>query len=128
MIFELRHCAERLLGGTGQDQLALVAQVQLVRWNSDIVRAYAEKTTRANDTVRNIAFRRDDDVFDLTDLLAFVVVDVLPEELTTRAPTLYDVVQLNNGDTEPRFSGRLRRRTCRSVRHEQCRHRSVQDL
>src|SRR5262245_39195576 len=113
-VFERRHCAELLLRGTRQEQPALVALVELVRGNSNVMRAYAEKATGADDAVGNIPLRSDDDILHLPDLLTLVIVHVLAEQLTPHAPALYHVVQLGNGYTELGFSGGLRLCTHRS--------------
>src|SRR5262245_31226255 len=89
-VLEGRRGAHLLFGCAGKAQPVL-GQMALRRWNRDVVRAYSEEASGADDRVRNGALWCDDDILDLPDLFVFVVVNGLAEQLLLRAPSLYDV-------------------------------------
>jgi hypothetical protein len=55
----------------------------------------------------------DDDVLNLADHFVFVVVDILPKQLSLHAPAIDDVVAFDDGHAELCLPGRLRARSLR---------------
>src|SRR5258708_32379671 len=83
-IFEGRHYLDDFLRCTGKNDLA-VALLQLADRDGDVMLADTEESAGADDGVGDRFVGGDDDVVDLPDRLALVVVDGLPENLSLAA-------------------------------------------
>src|SRR4029077_8817734 len=87
--------------------------------NGDVALAHAEEPTDADDRVRHRFVGRHDQIADLADLVARVVVDVLPENLLLRAPPLRDFLDLRYRDAAHARAGGLRHRIGRGGRDDE---------
>ena len=106
---ELGHRLECVLRGSGEHE-PIALQLDLIHRNRDEVLAdETEEPAHSNDRVRHRAFRRDDDVFDLPDLLTLVVVHGRVDQFVFGAPAKHDDFQLFDGDAERCASGDLGR-------------------
>src|SRR5262245_24654749 len=89
-VFEGWHGAQLFFGCAWQHK-PIIVQLELRSRNGHVMRADAEKASRADDRIRGRPFWRDDDVLDLADLFVSVVVDTLAKYLASRTPSLDDV-------------------------------------
>src|SRR4030095_12985941 len=88
-------------------------------WHGNVVLAEAEEPADSDDRVRQRPAGRHDQVVDVADLVAGIVVDVLPENLLLRAPSGRDFSQLRDRDADHGRPGRLRRRVGRAGGHHE---------
>jgi hypothetical protein len=102
-VLELGSRLQRVLGRAGQDDLAHLL-LELGHRNRDVMLAHAEEPANSDDRVRDRPVGRHDQVVNVADLFAGIIVDVLPEDLLFRAPSLGNLSQLFGRD----------RITCRS--------------
>src|SRR5262249_24222958 len=84
-VLELGSGLQRVLGGSRQDDPALLL-LESAHRHGNVVLAHPEEPADADNRVGDLPAGRHDQVVDVADLVAGVVVDVLPENLLLRAP------------------------------------------
>ena len=111
-IRDRRHCADLLLSSTGQQYPVILHLEQAAGMATSCV------PMPRNPFALTIPYELarlapDDDVVNLADHFVFVVVDILPKQLSLHAPAIDDVIAFDDGHAELCLPGRLRARSSR---------------